>query len=1280
MRTALMAILAFLLAIPAMAFPLSDPAAPWLTAGAPGTAPTLDGVVDAREWAGAVPLTGFSRVNTQELSPIQPSVRVARDGAHLYLAVHVPLPEGRSPVANARQHDGAVWEDDSVEIFLDPGHRHQEYFQFAGNAIGTRLDARGRETAWNGEWRFQARAAQGSWSAEFAIPFATLQTRAPAENTVWGLNVCVNIRGLGSITWSPVLHSFHEPARFGHLRFSSTLAAGIETLAGLIDGGGEIKGLARGTGIAMRWQLARDGSKPIEKRLSPAGEFALPVALPRDGRFPAAGRYSLRVIAERAGDSMPLMRLAGEHIVPAPLELRARAFVYAGRLETEATVQAAGLERTDLACRFALAPEGGKPSVKREAALADGRTARATFQKAEVPEGKITVSVTLLEKGMPIRVASKVLDRPLSPPWLGDRTGITDEVPAPWTPLKVRGKQARAGARGSAVSVRPWGRDYRFEGGLFPAQVTASGASVLAGPITLHATRAGKPLPWREAWTKVSKSAPAAVDLAGGATATGARLSGSARVEFDGMLRVDLELSPEGGAAPDSLVLEVPLRAEHARYLYHFPGRWGSVENSGALPAEGWHHAFKPFVWLGDEERGFSWFCESEENWSPADPERALTIDREGERVVLRLHLVEGAPIEKPLKYTFGFQATPVKQPEKDAWDYRIHHGGSYTLHTEPYTREGRVTYPAAGLIRGDQGTFEAWVRPLFDSDPSLPEEEKRKQGNRMIFTVQLPGDTNCGIYWNELVQGPVVWVRENGNVAFYAGAPIACKSGEWHHLAFTWGDAIRCYYDGKCVFERPRHGLTSYPLEKAELILGERLPHFIIDEVRILNVARAPEVPTGPLEADAHTLFLERFEQSGEPGTLQPEKGPAGKLQGGALLVEGRFGKGLALASGRTPGYTRLDRLADMGVRTICFHEHWTPWQSHPYTSPENEPKLAELVKAIHAKKQQLLLYTSRQIADIAPEYELYSEEILTLPRGFRYTRQPPQTDWGVCWRSHWKEFALKGLAETMDRFGNDGWYLDGPEWPCPCTNQNHGCGYVKPDGTIGPTYDIFATREFMRRLYVLTRQRRPDGQLNIHNSTVMVIPTLAWGTSTWNGEQLGSIDRGPEFLKLMPLDAFRTEMMGHPFGVPSEFLCYERPWTTHEALSFTLLHDVLVRPNGYDDRLEEIASLWRAMDAFGRDKARWLPYWKNSDLVRPEHEAVKVSLYTRGKEGALLVVSNLSAEARTATVELNLKRLGLSAGAKAINARTSEPVTLEKGRLAVELGAFDYALVSVR
>ena len=135
----------------------------------------------------------------------------------------------------------------------------------------------------------------------------------------------------------------------------------------------------------------------------------------------------------------------------------------------------------------------------------------------------------------------------------------------------------------------------------------------------------------------------------------------------------------------------------------------------------------------------------------------------------------------------------------------------------------------------------------------------------------------------------------------------------------------------------------------------------------------------------------------------------------------------------------------------------------------------------------------------------------------------------------------------------------------------------------------------------------------------------------------------------------------MGHALG----FLCYERPWTTHEALSFTLLHDVLVRPNGYDDQLEEIAALWRAMDAFGRKQAKWIPYWRSAGVARPDASDVKVSLYHREKQGALLVVSNLSAQARTAAVSLNLRALGLPSGAKATNALTGQPVDFSAGRL---------------
>ncbi|MBI2301560.1 MAG: hypothetical protein HYU66_21875 [Armatimonadetes bacterium] len=884
----------------------------------------------------------------------------------------------------------------------------------------------------------------------------------------------------------------------------------------------------------------------------------------------------------------------------------------------------------------------------------------------------MTVRAELLEGTDSVYQAEQTLDRPLDPPWLNDPTGLTDQVPAPWTPVSTKNQ-------GQTVVFGCWDRTYQFSSGPLPERVSGGGKPLLAAPVALKLYRDGKPIAWSGAPPRVTAQHATDATVSGSLRSSAATLAGTSRLEFDGMLRTDLTLTPTANA-PDRVELEIPIRPEFARYLYHFPGSWGTVRNAAALPATGWEAAFTPFVWLGNEDRGLCWFCESDQNWSPADAKKAVTIVREGDRTVLRLHLWEGKPLRQEVKYTLGFQATPVKAPDKTVWDYRIHHGGDYGLPQMAFTgSSGRIEYPASGQIRGDRGTFECWLQLLFDSDPTLPEEKKRSQGNRMICTLSLPNNTNMGIYWNEIHQGPVVWVRERGEVTFYNGASFAAKRGEWHHLAFTWSDAIRAYIDGREVFAGPRTGLTRLPLEAGRIVLGERQSPFVIDEVRILDEARPPAAPFGPYQPDEHTLLLDHFDAPIAGGATAPATGAAGTVSG-VKGADGRFGRAVALGEGEDQRRTALERLSEAGVRTICFHEHWTPWQSHPYTSPENEPKLTTLVEAVHAQKMQLLLYMSRQFADIAPEYALYSEDVLTMPKTFGYNRQPTQQDWGVCWKSHWKEFCLPHLAETMDRFGNDGWYLDGPEWPCPCTNRHHGCGYVRPDGSIGPTYDIFATRDFMRRLYVLTRQRKPTGQLNIHNSTVMVIPTLGWGTSSWDGEQLGGIERGPKVLDVLPLDSFRCEMMGRQWGVPAEFLCYERPYSTHEALSFTLLHDVLVRPNGYGEQLDELSGLWKLADAFGHAEARLLPYWSNADVVKTDAPEVLVTLWSRGAQGLVAVVSNLSEEARTAGVTLELAKLGLRAKVTAANAITKEPVGMAGGRIGVPLRAFDYAMVWVK
>ena len=633
---------------------------------------------------------------------------------------------------------------------------------------------------------------------------------------------------------------------------------------------------------------------------------------------------------------------------------------------------------------------------------------------------------------------------PARPPWEGNRVGVSDKVLPPWTPIVVAGDK-----------VNVWGRAYRF--GLFPmpASVTAKEAEVLAGPISLSGQVDGKPVAWSGGASRVVEARPDRVKLATTTESAGLRCDGEALVEYDGMVRCDLRLLPKGGKARiERLALEIPLVARHALFLHTWPGKWGSAGNSGALPSEGYRGPFKPFVWLGGHERGFCWFAESDRNVLTREPERVIEIERSGDRVILRVNLVTvPKEIDGPLDYTFGFEATPVRPPVPDAWDYRIVHDGSYTL--------------------------------------------------------------------------------------------------------------------------------------------------------------AAPE----------------------------------------------------------------LDRMAALGVRTMCFHEHWTDIQNHPTTTHGKE--LDRLVAACHQRKIRLLLYFGYEMSDIAPEWDHYHEECLVSPRAGGYKRQPSQTAYIVCYRSHWQDFLAQGIDRVMADHKVDGVYLDGTSEPWGCSNRRHGCGYEKPDGSVGTTYPIFATREMMKRIYTIVKQRNPAGQVNVHQSTCMTIPTLAFATSYWDGEQLQSLPRKPSALEILPLDAFCTEFMGHNWGVPAELLWYPGgPFRRVEAMSLGLLHDVPVRPGSGTD-IEVAGRLWKTFDAFGRHEAAWLPYWKNAGFVRASSSEVKVSLYNRPGRGLIAVVVNAGDKPRAAEVTFDLAALGQGRGVIAQDVLGETPLSLTEGRLRLPIGPLEYRVV---
>ena len=300
-------------------------------------------------------------------------------------------------------------------------------------------------------------------------------------------------------------------------------------------------------------------------------------------------------------------------------------------------------------------------------------------------------------------------------------------------------------------------------------------------------------------------------------------------------------------------------------------------------------------------------------------------------------------------------------------------------------------------------------------------------------------------------------------------------------------------------------------------------------------------------------------------------------------------------------------------------------------------------------------------------------SAEALQTPNMGVYDHQPAQKAYYVCWNSPWKDFCLWHLDRLLAEFGHDGWYLDGPEWPVPCTNREHGCGYVAPDGSVRPTYDIFATRDFMKRLYVLTRQRKPEGQLNIHNSTVMVIPTLGWGTSSWGGEQLDAIKPPVKTLEILPPDAFRTEFMGRQWGVPAEFLVYDgSPYFARDLLAYTLLHGVLIRPSS-NEQITATAALWKVYDAFPFKDAKIYPYW-NNNVLACSPKGVYATAYERPGEGLLMFVSNLGERRVEAGITVRADRLGWRGPIRSWDALTNEPIEIHESAIRLPLDAWRY------
>ncbi|MBT4821364.1 MAG: carbohydrate-binding family 9-like protein, partial [Lentisphaerae bacterium] len=194
----------------------------------------LDGVLDEAAWGAAPELSGFTVVGHRgdsrhafKTADVQTRFKVLQDAHALYVGVLCDEPNLDGLKAKTPWRDGAVWQDDCIEIFFDPANDGRYYHQVMVNSRGTIYDSYSADYGlvhsklWNGA--FEAAGSvdreHGRWSVEVKIPFGAIVLGEDA-GALWKWNITRERHADGALeltTWSPMTNSFHQPRLFGTL-------------------------------------------------------------------------------------------------------------------------------------------------------------------------------------------------------------------------------------------------------------------------------------------------------------------------------------------------------------------------------------------------------------------------------------------------------------------------------------------------------------------------------------------------------------------------------------------------------------------------------------------------------------------------------------------------------------------------------------------------------------------------------------------------------------------------------------------------------------------------------------------------------------------------------------------------------------------------------------------------------------------------------------------------------------------------------------------------------
>ena len=642
--------------------------------------PTVDGVIGEHEYDEGVRYCGFLKAASENRLHAQGdgTATFLTDGERLFVAWrvkarNVDFDGGLRTSVRASVRDGKVYDDDSVELAVcgDDPNRIAHFIFNVDGAIHDLLAKAGDNNApmdvkWNCDGVVvKSKVNRGWWECEAMVPFKSIGS----VKNGFSANACKCGPGIGAMSVTAA-HQHIQGTRIPFKVVEGAPAVHLESIGEPRDGvwAPKVKITSGRPGVRYEVQAevrevgaasaAFAQSKTIAVGEEFAAEYTTRSRKPQEMivRVKESGTdavlYERRLTAQRVvgGGDVPLTtekELPGfgeVQVYDYPGLNKVRVNFYPENPKASAVVSVGG-------CDFPLVQSGKKLTVL-----------------ADVPEtpGEYLLSIA----GKPVCTLKRQKWE-----WQGHSLG-KDRVLLP--PFK---KIEASGARAKVLL-----REYDFKGAGLLGSLIAKDRELLAAPMRFEAIVAGRRVVLSEGETKVEVSTDGLdAKITGFAAAdNGLRVDVDGTLEYDGFFYGRFSLSGLNGRQVERLTLVMPMKDAEVPLMHvcmadsiraNPAGRiragegvvWEGTElvRSARPDWNMYELQAVPYVWVGAERRGLSWFINNTCGMKLNTRQSAVRMRREKGVMNVECDIVNvPSALREGHQFAFGYQATPVKLPD----------------------------------------------------------------------------------------------------------------------------------------------------------------------------------------------------------------------------------------------------------------------------------------------------------------------------------------------------------------------------------------------------------------------------------------------------------------------------------------------------------------------------------------------------------------------------------------------------------------------------------------